>query len=56
MIAEGMITEYLWEDTDRENQSTWVETCPIDTLSTKNLTRNGQITELISRIWEAGHP
>jgi len=22
MIADGMITEYLWEDNDRENQST----------------------------------
>ena len=56
MIAEGMITEYLWEDTDRENGSTWVKTCPIATFSTKNLTWNGQITELVSRSWEADDP
>jgi len=48
--------EYMWEDTDKENKSTWVKTCPIATLSTKNLTRNVQVTELFSRRWEPGDP
>jgi len=49
MTVEGMIMEYLWEDTDKENKSTWVKTCPIATFSTKNLTWNDQVTELVSR-------
>jgi hypothetical protein len=50
MTVEGMIMDYLWEGTDREKKSTWIETCPIATLSTKNLTWNGQATEPVSWI------
>jgi len=30
--------EQRWKETDRENRSTWTKTCPIDTLSSTNVT------------------
>jgi len=39
MIGEWNITmENLWNDTDRENKSIWIKTCPIATLYTRNPT------------------
>jgi len=42
MTVVRMVMYDLCEDTDRENKSTWLKACPMATMSTKNLTWNGQ--------------